>query len=141
MQVTRGTVTLGAGAAFRTADGAAPRPCPKTACRWPSARRRPPARCGGDADLLCDLLLNLVTNAVRAAPKDGCVHLDVTAAADRVQFAVWDTGRGIPPRDLPRLTEPFYMVDKSRARAGGGRRGGPGAVPGHRRGPRHRPCL
>ena len=46
MQVTRGTVTLGAGAAFRTADGAAPRPCPKTACRWPSARRRPPARCG-----------------------------------------------------------------------------------------------
>ena len=57
---------------------------------------------------------------MRAAPKDGCVHLDVTATADRVQFAVWDTGRGIPPRDLPRLTEPFYMVDKSRARAGGG---------------------
>ena len=58
---------------------------------------------------------------MRAAPKDGCVHLDVTAAADRVQFAVWDTRPGHPrPGTCPALTEPFYMVDKSRARAGGG---------------------
>ncbi len=74
----------------------------------------------GDADLLCDLLLNLVTNAMRADPKDHCVHLDVSLRTDTVEFAVWDTGRGIPPGELPRLTEPFYMVDKSRARAQNG---------------------
>ena len=35
-------------------------------------------------------------------------------------FAVKDRGRGIPPEALSRITEPFYMVDKSRARAEGG---------------------
>ena len=35
-------------------------------------------------------------------------------------LAVQDTGCGIPPEDLPRLCEPFYMVDKSRARHHGG---------------------
>ena len=119
MQVTRGTVTLGPvplSALLTALRRALPQNSLPLAVRAPEA----PCTLRGDADLLCDLLLNLVTNAVRAAPKDGCVHLDVTATADRVQFAVWDTGRGIPPRDLPRLTEPFYMVDKSRARAGGG---------------------
>lgn len=119
MQVTRGTVTPGPvplSALLTALRRALPQNSLPLAVRAPEA----PCTLRGDADLLCDLLLNLVTNAVRAAPKDGCVHLDVTAAADRVQFAVWDTGRGIPPRDLPRLTEPFYMVDKSRARAGGG---------------------
>lgn len=74
----------------------------------------------GDADLLCALLLNLISNAQRAEPKDGAVHLDITVEGDRVCFAVWDTGRGIPAEELPRLTEPFYMVDKSRARAQNG---------------------
>ena len=35
-------------------------------------------------------------------------------------FTVTDTGCGIPAKDLPRVTEAFYMVDKSRARAAGG---------------------
>ncbi len=74
----------------------------------------------GDADLLCALLLNLISNARRAEPKDGAVHLDIRAEGDRVAFTVWDTGRGIPAEELPRLTEPFYMVDKSRARAQNG---------------------
>lgn len=81
---------------------------------------RPLPAVRGDADLLCALLLNLVSNARRAGPKDGAVHLDITAEGDRVSFTVWDTGRGIPAEELPRLTEPFYMVDKSRARAQNG---------------------
>ena len=48
-------------------------------------------------------------------------------------FTVADTGCGIPPQDLPRLTEPFYMVDKSRARAGGGSGWGWRSAPGSRR--------
>lgn len=74
----------------------------------------------GDADLLCALLLNLISNAQRAEPKDGAVHLDIAAEGKTVRFTVWDTGRGIPAEELPRLTEPFYMVDKSRSRAQNG---------------------
>ena len=119
MQVTRQGVALGPVplAALLTMLR---RALPKTAL--PLAVRAPASPCTlqGDADLLCDLLLNLVNNAARAEPQDGKVHLTVTALPRAVQFAVWDNGRGIPPEDLPRLTEPFYMVDKSRARAGVG---------------------
>ena len=73
-------------------------------------------------DLLLVLLRNLVQNAARAKPKDGCVRLDcmLCAADDRLRIAVRDTGCGIPPQDLPHVTQAFYMVDKSRARSGGG---------------------
>ena len=76
----------------------------------------------GDADLLVDLLYNLVQNAARAKPKDGCVHIGWQMAPDGagVDVTVRDTGCGIPAAALARVTEPFYMVDKSRARAGGG---------------------
>lgn len=122
MQVTRQGITPGAtplAALLTMLRRALPQQAPDC---LPLEIRAPRTPCvlQGDADLLCDLLLNLVRNAARAEPKDGKVHLTVTADADRVRFAVWDNGRGIPPADLPRLTEPFYMVDKSRARAGGG---------------------
>lgn len=76
----------------------------------------------GDIDLLTDLVYNLVWNAVRAKPRDDRVYLqwqwaDGGAAVD---LTVWDTGCGIPPEAIARVTEPFFMVDKSRARAGGG---------------------
>lgn len=76
----------------------------------------------GDIDLLTDLVYNLVWNAVRAKPKDDRVYLqwkwaDGGAAVD---LTIWDTGCGIPPEAIARVTEPFFMVDKSRARAGGG---------------------
>ena len=41
-------------------------------------------------------------------------------AAETVTLTVADTGCGIPAADLPRVTEAFYMVDKSRSRAAGG---------------------
>lgn len=76
----------------------------------------------GDIDLLTDLVYNLVWNAVRAKPKDGCVYLQWQWAdgGTAVDLTVWDTGCGIPPQAIERVTEPFFMVDKSRARAGGG---------------------
>ena len=119
MQVSRQGITLGPvslGALLTAVRRAVPADSLPLQVHAPAD----PCTLQGDTDLLCDLLLNLITNAVRAAPRDGCVHLDVTADAHRVQFAVWDTGRGIPPEELPRLTEPFYMVDKSRARAQNG---------------------
>ena len=73
-----------------------------------------------DGDLLEDLLYNLILNACAATPAEGRVTLTAAPAEAGVTLAVQDTGCGIPPEDLPRLCEPFYMVDKSRARRHGG---------------------
>lgn len=71
-------------------------------------------------ELLCDLLYNLVLNARHATPPEGTITLEVSELPDGVAFTVRDTGCGIPAEDLPHITEPFYMVDKSRARQQGG---------------------
>ena len=70
--------------------------------------------------LLGDLLRNLVLNAWHAAPKDGTVQLRCEDAGEHWRLTVRDMGCGIPPEALPHLTEPFYRVDKARARADGG---------------------
>lgn len=71
-------------------------------------------------ELLCDLLYNLVLNARHATPPEGTITLEVSEQPDGVALTVRDTGCGIPAEDLPHITEPFYMVDKSRARQQGG---------------------
>lgn len=71
-------------------------------------------------ELLCDLLYNLVLNARHATPPEGTITLEVSEQPDGVTLTVRDTGCGIPAEDLPHITEPFYMVDKSRARQQGG---------------------
>lgn len=73
-----------------------------------------------DRDLLADLVRNLVVNAARAQPKDGRVHITAGRTENGIVLRVADRGRGIPESDLPHITEPFYMVDKSRARAQNG---------------------
>ena len=74
----------------------------------------------GDEDLLVDLLYNLVHNALKAGPKDDEIHVLCTAVPAGVLVCVRDMGCGIPKDELARVTEPFYMVDKSRARKAGG---------------------
>ena len=95
---------------------------PSVAPVEPVFQPAPGVRVRGDADLLVDLLYNLVQNAARARPKDGRVSIGWHTAAEGqgVDVTVRDTGCGIPAAALARVTEPFYMVDKSRARAGGG---------------------
>ena len=73
-----------------------------------------------DRVLLADLLRNLVLNALHAEPKDGTVHLTCAEAGGQWRLTVQDNGCGIPAGALPHLTEPFYRVDKARARANGG---------------------
>ena len=64
---------------------------------------------------------NLVNNAVRYTPVGGQVTCLWTELPDlRLQFSVQDTGPGIAPEHLPRLTERFYRVDRSRSRESGG---------------------
>lgn len=80
----------------------------------------------GDLDRLQQLFINLVDNAIKYTPPGGTVTLSAArAAADngappRVEIAVRDTGPGIAEKDLPRLTERFYRVDKARSRDLGG---------------------
>jgi two-component system phosphate regulon sensor histidine kinase PhoR len=63
---------------------------------------------------------NLVTNAIRYTPAGGTVTLAWREAPDGARFTVQDTGIGIEPEHLPRLTERFYRVDRSRSRETGG---------------------
>ncbi len=66
-------------------------------------------------------MANLATNAVRYTPAGGAVDMRWRVLPDgRLEFSVRDTGPGIPPEHLPRLTERFYRVDRSRSRETGG---------------------
>ena len=70
---------------------------------------------------LISAMSNLVNNAVRYTPASGGVEVTWRTLADgRGEFSVKDTGIGIAPEHLPRLTERFYRVDRSRARETGG---------------------
>jgi two-component system phosphate regulon sensor histidine kinase PhoR len=69
-----------------------------------------------DRDRLEQVLTNLIDNALKYTPSGGRIDVRVTASADDVEVAVSDTGRGIPPEDVPHVFERFYRADRSRAR-------------------------
>ena len=74
-----------------------------------------------DRDRLVQILVNLVDNAVKFTPEGGQIRIEAGAGpAGRVAVRVRDTGVGIPSTDLPRITERFYRVDKTRSREVGG---------------------
>uniref|UniRef100_UPI004057718D HAMP domain-containing sensor histidine kinase n=1 Tax=Acetatifactor sp. TaxID=1872090 RepID=UPI004057718D len=74
----------------------------------------------GDKDLLLSVLYNLLDNAVKAVSEDGFILLKGTVSEQGYEIKVVDNGRGIPTQDINRITEAFYMVDKSRSRKEGG---------------------
>lgn len=63
---------------------------------------------------------NLVSNAIRYTPEGGDITLRWELRGDQAVFSVSDTGLGIEPQHISRLTERFYRVDRSRSRATGG---------------------
>jgi two-component system phosphate regulon sensor histidine kinase PhoR len=73
-----------------------------------------------DGDQLRQVLINLVDNAIKFTPEGGRVRIDARRAPAGVELCITDTGMGIPSRDLPRLTERFFRVDKARSRELGG---------------------
>lgn len=73
-----------------------------------------------EPDLVKTLLVNLLDNARKAMPDGGSIRLRGAAADGGWRLTIHDEGRGMPPEAIPRLTEAFYRVDKSRSRAQGG---------------------
>lgn len=76
-----------------------------------------------DSELLTSLLYNLIDNAVKASPPGNTVTLSIEYLNnDRTEVCliIADEGAGIPAEQIPLLTEPFYMLDKSRTRKHGG---------------------
>jgi len=64
--------------------------------------------------------VNLFENAIKFNKPEGEVTVEVQRDSSRALVRVKDTGTGIPSRDLPRIFERFYRVDKARSRATGG---------------------
>ncbi len=74
----------------------------------------------GAENEISSAFLNLATNAVRYTPKGGEIRLLWRSGDEGGEFSVEDTGLGIEPEHIPRLTERFYRVDRSRSRETGG---------------------
>jgi signal transduction histidine kinase len=74
----------------------------------------------GDVVRLCQMIMNLVTNAAKYTSKPGQIKLRVTREDNEAVISVKDNGRGIEADKLPHLFEMFYQVDRSIERAESG---------------------
>ena len=76
----------------------------------------------GDAELLLSLLYNLLDNAMKALDKGekSFILMKGSCMESFYEIKIVDNGRGIPAEEISRITEAFYMVDKSRSRKEGG---------------------
>lgn len=73
-----------------------------------------------DKDSIEQVILNIISNAIKYTQEYGRVDIDTIKTEDEVRIIIQDNGIGIPKEDLPRLFERFYRVDKARSRALGG---------------------
>jgi len=77
-----------------------------------------PVRLSVDRHRIRELLLNLVTNAIKYTPPGGTVGLTLGTADDHVTLVVSDSGIGIAPGDLPHIFDRFWRADPARSRTG-----------------------
>ncbi|WP_284641128.1 two-component system histidine kinase PnpS [Paenibacillus silviterrae] len=81
-----------------------------------------------DEDRLRQILINLLSNGINYTPEGGKVKVKVElldgivagSEGEKLKLTIADTGIGIPKKDLPRIFERFYRVDKARSRSSGG---------------------
>jgi signal transduction histidine kinase len=73
-----------------------------------------------DPEKLRQILLNLISNAIKFTPPDGRIHLQCDASRERVRIRVEDTGPGIPPEQLQLVFEPFVQLAPALTRENAG---------------------
>ncbi|MGV8148668.1 MAG: two-component system histidine kinase PnpS [Alkaliphilus sp.] len=74
----------------------------------------------GNKDWFKQMMINLLDNAIKYTISGGKVHIIVYEKYNKIFISVKDSGIGIPKKDLPKLFERFYRVDKARSRKVGG---------------------
>jgi signal transduction histidine kinase len=77
-----------------------------------------PVRLAVDRHRIRELLLNLVTNAIKYTPPGGTVGLTLGSGDDHATLVVSDSGIGIAPGDLPHIFDRFWRADPARSRTG-----------------------
>ncbi|MFT7029593.1 MAG: two-component system phosphate regulon sensor histidine kinase PhoR [Marinoscillum sp.] len=73
-----------------------------------------------DYQRIYQVMMNLISNAIKYTRKDGKVDILCEHLGDEIQVSVIDTGKGIPKEDFARIFERFYRVEKSRSKEKGG---------------------
>ncbi len=74
----------------------------------------------GDEELLSQVWLNLIDNAVKFTPEGGCVEIHLTRTGSKARFLIRDDGYGIPEESLKHVFDKFYQGDPSRSAQGNG---------------------
>jgi two-component system, OmpR family, phosphate regulon sensor histidine kinase PhoR len=74
----------------------------------------------GDVYRLKQVFINLLTNAISYTPTDGSVKVEVRERTNKIRIKVMDSGIGIEKKEIPRIFERFYRVDRARSRNSGG---------------------
>jgi signal transduction histidine kinase len=77
-----------------------------------------PVMIAADRARVRQLLLNLLTNAIKYTPARGLIDIDSVVAGDQVSISVRDSGIGIAPGDLPHIFDRFWRADQARSRTG-----------------------
>jgi len=75
-------------------------------------RRAPtPVICVADRDRVCQIIVNLLANAVKFTPERGLIRLGAGTTGDHAWLRVWDTGVGIAPEHHARIFDPYERAD------------------------------
>ncbi len=90
----------------------------------------PSLRVSADPELLTQMVVNLVDNAIRYCQPGAHIRVQANAVGDHLEVAVCDTGPGIPAQERENVLRPFYRLESSRTTEGSGL--GPQPRRGHR---------
>ena len=87
---------------------------------WSGNTRSPPIWVEIDTDKMTQVIDNILNNAIKYSPDGGKIKVGMKTTDAQLIISISDEGLGIPKKDLPRIFDRFYRVDKARSRAQGG---------------------